>query len=873
MAAPQNHPPPRVRAEAAAQALIDLQSRAIDCPPDEPPLGLWLSVLMALSGAQSAWLAVASPEPMHDVTSAAGAAGSDQGRAVGRAWAPLWAGTTEHGVQPWTGAPIWRSPPQAEDRWADGLPWFCSAPTEPLALNPSAGSLAQWQIWPLRHAGECLGLLAMAHAHGQTGADSQDPTPAAQPPSGAGLEGGPPADALAGLIATGAQWLRTRDLFAQKARAERERERAKQRLQTLAQSTQVAMWDLWLDAGRMSCDPRYASMLGMEASRLNTFTVDDWLQTVHPEDLSTIGALLKSAVDGPDDGFECELRVRRADGTWLWLMERARVISRDANGRALWLSGIHMDIHDAKTTEESLLETSAHLMEQTRLLQVTLGSISQGIIMWGSDGRVCTYNPRVCELMDIPDAVFRQRPTLAEITRFQIERGDFGPGFHLVDPHARHHVASNGGRDMPESYLRRTKDGRVLEVRTRDLGPEGMVRTFTDVTSYIEARDALRVAQARSREITESAIDVILVADGDGAITYANPAAARSLGYEVSQLVGLGLSGVLSGEQWRSPPIDGAPLVMQALRADGSSFFAEASVAHALVDDDRVVTVILRDISERLVAEARIRALNGSLEQRVQQRTADLEQSMRDMEAISYSMAHDLRAPLRAMNGYAVMVLHEESGRLSTEGRHKLERVVQSARNMGSMIDDLLGLFQVLRAELVPQPVDMQLLAKEAVRMLGPAARRTIIELGDLPAAMGDATLLRQIVFNLLDNALKYSQGVLGARVSVGFDREVGAYRVTDNGIGFDMAYADKLFGVFQRLHNDTQVQGTGIGLSIAARVIERHGGRIWAQSVPGEGATFWFTLPLAPATSEALPQPNPAPPTDVTLTLRPPMP
>jgi PAS domain S-box-containing protein len=508
------------------------------------------------------------------------------------------------------------------------------------------------------------------------------------------------------------------------------------------------------------------------------------------------------------------------------------------------------------------------------LLQVTLGSISQGIIMWGSDGRVCTYNPRVCELLDIPDAVYRKRPTLAELTGFQIERGDFGSGFHLVEPHARHHVASNGGRDMPESYLRRTKDGRVLEVRTRDLGSEGLVRTFTDVTGYIEARDALRVAQARSREITESALDAILVADGEGAITYVNPAAARSLGFEVTELLGVSLSQVLSGEQWRRPPTDGAPLVMQARRADGSSFSAEASVAHAAVGDERVVTVILRDISERLVAEARIRALNESLEQRVQQRTADLEQSMRDMEAISYSMAHDLRAPLRAMNGYAVMVLHEESGRLTIEGRHKLERVVQSARNMGTMIDDLLGLFQVLRAELVPQPVDMQLLAKEAVRMLGPAARRTLIELGDLPVAMGDATLLRQIVFNLLDNALKYSQSVPGARVSLGFDHQAGAYRVSDNGMGFDMAYADKLFGVFQRLHPDTPVQGTGIGLSIVARVVERHGGRIWAQSAPGEGATFWFTLPLATTNTAALEHQACAPGMgveDVTLRLRPP--
>jgi PAS domain S-box-containing protein len=843
--------------EAAARAWSRVQARASECPAGEPPLDVWLAEVMAVAGERAAWLAMAT-------------------EASAPGWQPLWMASVALGVHPEVDAAPWVSPPASALAWAAGQPSW--APASALPWQPPDPSVLGWRVWPLLQGGECLGLLGLAEAiadvNADARADAQAPSPSDRPTA---LQADPidaPAAWLAGLLAMGAQLLRMRQLHLERTSAVSARESLARRMDVLAQTTQVAAWDLWLDTGRLTCDPHYAAMLGIERPQMAPQTLDEWLKTVHPDDLETIGAVLKSAIDGTEDHYECELRVRRADGTWMWLLERGRVMTRDSTGRALWLSGTHMDIHNAKTTEESLLETSAHLMEQTRLLQVTLGSISQGIIMWGSDGRVCTYNPRVCELLDIPDAVYRKRPTLAELTGFQIERGDFGSGFHLVEPHARHHVASNGGRDMPESYLRRTKDGRVLEVRTRDLGSEGLVRTFTDVTGYIEARDALRVAQARSREITESALDAILVADGEGAITYVNPAAARSLGFEVTELLGVSLSQVLSGEQWRRPPTDGAPLVMQARRADGSSFSAEASVAHAAVGDERVVTVILRDISERLVAEARIRALNESLEQRVQQRTADLEQSMRDMEAISYSMAHDLRAPLRAMNGYAVMVLHEESGRLTIEGRHKLERVVQSARNMGTMIDDLLGLFQVLRAELVPQPVDMQLLAKEAVRMLGPAARRTLIELGDLPVAMGDATLLRQIVFNLLDNALKYSQSVPGARVSLGFDHQAGAYRVSDNGMGFDMAYADKLFGVFQRLHPDTPVQGTGIGLSIVARVVERHGGRIWAQSAPGEGATFWFTLPLATTNTAALEHQACAPGMgveDVTLRLRPP--
>lgn len=252
------------------------------------------------------------------------------------------------------------------------------------------------------------------------------------------------------------------------------------------------------------------------------------------------------------------------------------------------------------------------------------------------------------------------------------------------------------------------------------------------------------------------------------------------------------------------------------------------------------------DITDRVTAQEEVRALNASLEQRVRERTAQLERSMRDMEAISYSIAHDLRAPLRSVNGFVTLIQETEGERLSPEGADMFARVVRSSANMGRMITDMLELLRVVQVDMAPVPVDMVALTRSVVEALTPEDGPWHVQVGHMPAALGDATLLRQVLSNLVDNAIKYSQHLPGPKVTVGFDIPQEAYFVRDNGMGFDMARAGKLFGLFQRLHPGSEVPGMGVGLAIVARIIERHGGRVWAESAPGQGAVFWFRLPLA---------------------------
>jgi signal transduction histidine kinase len=243
---------------------------------------------------------------------------------------------------------------------------------------------------------------------------------------------------------------------------------------------------------------------------------------------------------------------------------------------------------------------------------------------------------------------------------------------------------------------------------------------------------------------------------------------------------------------------------------------------------------------------ARLRDHAAELEATVRKRTEALEAANKELESFSYSVSHDLRAPLRAVDGYARMLEEDYAVRLDDEGRRLLAVVRQSSVRMGRLIDDLLAFSRLGRQQPAKQLVDMTELARDVVTELRNGAAASV-ELGALPSARADRALIRQVWINLVGNALKYSGKRADARVEIGGrqDSSESVYWVRDNGVGFDMRYADKLFGVFQRLHRADEFDGTGVGLAIVQRVIARHGGRVWADSKPGEGACFHFSLPV----------------------------
>ena len=260
-----------------------------------------------------------------------------------------------------------------------------------------------------------------------------------------------------------------------------------------------------------------------------------------------------------------------------------------------------------------------------------------------------------------------------------------------------------------------------------------------------------------------------------------------------------------------------------------------------------LLTGVVQDVTERKRIEEEMRHLNTALEERVRQRTSDLEAANRELEAFSYSVSHDLHAPLRAIDGFANLALKNDGPQLPADGRRRLQIIRESAQRMGMLINDLLRFSRLGRQPLTKSAVDMGRLARESyedVRSAQPD-RHVAFQIADLPMCEGDPSLLKQVWINLLSNAIKYTRGCASPAIEVGCRREGGCdvYFVRDNGAGFDMRYANKLFAVFQRLHRAEEFEGTGAGLAIVHRIIQRHGGRIWAEARVGEGATFFFTL------------------------------
>ncbi|HWD19790.1 MAG TPA: ATP-binding protein [Verrucomicrobiae bacterium] len=315
------------------------------------------------------------------------------------------------------------------------------------------------------------------------------------------------------------------------------------------------------------------------------------------------------------------------------------------------------------------------------------------------------------------------------------------------------------------------------------------------------------------------------------------------------------------------PEINGIALLQSALKIDpdlvGIIMTGEGTIATAVeAMKSGALDYILKPfklsavlpVLERALAVRRLREQNAALARQVRERTTQLEHANKELESFSYSVSHDLRAPVRHIGGYAEMMASSE-GNLSEKGRRYLAQITSAANRMGQLIDELLEFSRMGRVEMRQIPVNLDQLCEEVIREFAPEmeGRNIIWKKAALPQTPGDPAMLRQVFQNLILNAVKYTGPRNPAEIEIGCAAtpDETTIFIRDNGVGFDMNYAQKLFGVFQRLHTSEQFEGTGVGLANVRRIISRHGGRTWAEGKLNEGATFYFTLPTRPSPPE----------------------
>jgi PAS domain S-box-containing protein len=375
------------------------------------------------------------------------------------------------------------------------------------------------------------------------------------------------------------------------------------------------------------------------------------------------------------------------------------------------------------------------------------------------------------------------------------------------------------------------------------------------------AESAVAESDSRLSQIIDNTSAVIYLRDCDGKYILVNRQYENLFGVRREKLVGLtdhDIFPVELADAFRANDLKAlesrVPLQMEevAPHADGPHTYI--TVKYPVTDatgNPSAVCGISTDITEVKHAQEEIRRLNAELEERVRQRTTELEASTRELDAFAYSVSHDLRAPLRALDGFSQVLAEDYADVLDETGREYLRRIQAATVRMGQLIDDLLDLSRTTRMELRRQPVDLAHLADEVTAELRAAEpdRVVTIDIDEGLHGSGDPHLLRLVLQNLIGNAWKFTGQRTAARIELGVQERNGqsVFFVRDNGAGFDPRYADKLFAPFQRVHSAKDFPGSGIGLAIVWRIIRRHGGEVWAESTPGSGATFFFTLAPAP--------------------------
>jgi PAS domain S-box-containing protein len=614
--------------------------------------------------------------------------------------------------------------------------------------------------------------------------------------------------------------------------------------------SRMAHWEYDVASRMFTLNDQYYSLHGTTAKDIGSYQISDkeGVQAfAHPEDREIFASAVRQATETKDPEFQSQFEARglRRDGRTMWLRTWFQV-KKDKEGRTTTLHGVSQDITERK-------EARDELVREKLFSDSVINSLPAAFFMIDENQELVRWNSRFLDLagcqadqvkeLDVA-GIFSEEARNAFL--WSLQKGSIEGRFD-VEVYGK----PRDGKKIPYhmSGARMVADGQKY-----------LLVMGIDISERKHAEESLRETHEFLRAVVDAAPAAIIGLDLEGNVRSVwNAAAEQMLNLSAYEAIGNPLPNPPMGTEPESRnlreairsdmPVNGLEVTRRNRNGSLVDFSIYSSPLHGPEGEITGNVAVLLDITDRKSAEAKVRMLNEELERRVQERTAQLEAANRELESFSYSVSHDLRAPLRAIEGFTRILDEEYGPQLPDDGKRICSVVRSETQRMSDLIENLLSFSRFTRTDMHTGTIDSARMVEEILNDISDPDHRARLDLqiGPLPPVSGDPMMLRQVWINLLSNAVKFTSKRLvpSIHISAELQEKEVLFSIRDNGAGFDMQYADKLFGVFQRLHSAHEFDGTGVGLAIVQRIIHRHGGRVWGEGKVGGGATFYFTLPV----------------------------
>jgi PAS domain S-box-containing protein len=628
------------------------------------------------------------------------------------------------------------------------------------------------------------------------------------------------------------------DISEQK-QAQAELESQKDRLSNVLEGTHAGTWEWNVQTGETIFNETWAEFIGYSLEELQPVSIDTWIKFAHPDDLPESSRRLQECFERKSDFYECECRMRHKDGHWIWVLDKGKVLTWTDDGKPLWMFGTHSDITRTKRFELELMESKA-------FTEAVLETIDIGILVLNAEGKLKFYNKATRDLHNLPGWDIAPEHWDRYVALY-----DQDGTTRLLPENMPSRKSLNGEEAKDVEITIKQHSGAVMHVvasASPIKGPGGQllgtVVAIDDISAMKKAQRALEASERRFRGIFNSTFQIIGFLEPDGTLLEANQTSLDFAALRAEEVVGRKF---WEGYWWQISESTQSTLRENIGRA------ARGEVVNYEVEiwdhDKNPVTILfnLKPLTDAAGTVVAIIAEGRPIQEMVDARAALLRKNQ-ELEDFAYIAAHDLNEPLRKIGSFMQLLKSKYSDKLDDVGVRYVDLAVDGARRMSTLIDDLLDYAKVGSENVPFEKVPTEELLREVLSLQKSVVseKDALISWDSLPVVVGQKTPLRLLFQNLIGNGLKYQQAGTQPKVHISGKESPGEWKfaIKDNGIGIRKEYHEKIFHLFRRLHSRREFAGTGMGLATCKKIVYLHGGDLWVESEPGQGSTFFFTIP-----------------------------